>query len=461
MNELYWKPEDGIFFDDFNSETVDTEKWEYHVENWGGTEKINGRTVAYNGGVIAENIKHMPEGGVKFEAHGNFYRGDVRGTYPVGLARNDNIRTGAILRTKKAFASGRYEVMAKPCPKIGSCTAFWSFDLLTEGDGHLINHEIDFEIPGKVTPETENEAFDYCLCNNWTGVLAGENSNNRTKAPVNLADGNFHHFRYDWHTGDKEKNIVPHTDFYIDGVYLRTVYEAVPQNAGLFYIGVWFPNAWEGIPDFDISDCQVKWVRITPFFESGDRFAGGLRTNTAETLSLELEDTQWPYEYTDHDRMIARAIVFDDERNLYFVKAQRDDAFGNVKLIETSGGGIEEGEDQYNAIRRELKEELGADADVITRIGVVSDYYNLIHRHNINYYFLCRVRSFGENHLTKDEIESFHLTAYKTTYEGAKKEYTDKSGTRLGKLLAARELPILEKASELIEQYFDGSLKQL
>ena len=41
--------------------------------------------------------------------------------------------------------------------------------------------------------------------------------------------------------------------------------------------------------------------------------------------------------------------------------------------------------------KRELKEELGADVEVVCKIGVVSDYYNLIHRHNINNYFLCRV----------------------------------------------------------------------
>lgn len=42
-----------------------------------------------------------------------------------------------------------------------------------------------------------------------------------------------------------------------------------------------------------------------------------------EQLSIFLKDTEWPEEYTDHDRMIVRAIVFNDEGYLYFVRAYR------------------------------------------------------------------------------------------------------------------------------------------
>ena len=167
-------------------------------------------------------------------------------------------------------------------------------------------------------------------------------------------------------------------------------------------------------------------------------------------LLIELQDTEWPFEYTDHDRRIARAIVFDEEGYFYFVRAERDDDFGRATLIETSGGGVEAGEDLDSAIKRELKEELGAEVRVVCKIGVVSDYYNLIHRHNLNNYFLCKVVSFGDKHLTQDEIEDFHLSTLKLTYEEAVSEYEKRRETRLGRLIANRELPIFKKAREIM-----------
>ena len=175
------------------------------------------------------------------------------------------------------------------------------------------------------------------------------------------------------------------------------------------------------------------------------------RDNNSE-LSIELQDTEWPFEFTDHDRLIARAVVFDDEGYFYFVRAERDDDFGRSTLIETSGGGVETGEDLETAIRRELKEELGVEVDVVRKIGVASDYYNLIHRHNLNNYFLCRIVSFGDKNLTKDEIEDFHLSTLKMTYEEAVSEYEKRKETKLGRLIANRELPVLMRAKEIINQ---------
>ena len=174
-----------------------------------------------------------------------------------------------------------------------------------------------------------------------------------------------------------------------------------------------------------------------------------MNTNENE-IYIKLKDEEWDFEYTDHDRQIVRAIVFDDSGNFYFVRVDRDDDFGRAVLIETAGGGVENGEDFHSAILRELKEELGVEVEVLCKIGVVDDYYNLIHRHNINNYFLCKITSFGDKNLTQDEIECFHLSTLKLKYEEAVAEYERCSSTKLGRLVANRELPILLHAKTLI-----------
>ena len=178
---------------------------------------------------------------------------------------------------------------------------------------------------------------------------------------------------------------------------------------------------------------------------------GCARMKELPIIRIELKDTEWPLTYTDHDRQIVRAIVVDDAGDYYFVRAVRDDEFGAATLIETSGGGVEPGEDLSEAIRRELREELGAQVEILAEIGVVSDYYNLIHRHNINHYFLCRAMSFGDRRLTEDEIDKFHLSTLKLSYDEAVAEYERRACTRLGRLIANRELPILKRAREWME----------
>lgn len=166
-------------------------------------------------------------------------------------------------------------------------------------------------------------------------------------------------------------------------------------------------------------------------------------------IAINLQDEEWRFEYIDHDREIVRAIVLDDEGYYYFVRVERDDDFGKATLIETAGGGVEKGEDLLAAIKRELKEELGAEINVLCKIGIVSDYYNLIHRHNVNNYFLCKIVTLGEKNLTQDEMEKFHLSTLRLTYEDAVREYEKCKNTKLGRLIANRELPVLRQAEKI------------
>jgi 8-oxo-dGTP diphosphatase len=170
-------------------------------------------------------------------------------------------------------------------------------------------------------------------------------------------------------------------------------------------------------------------------------------------LVLSLEDTSWPRSKEPYqDRLIARAVVLDGT-DFIFAHIRRNDMFGKLEFLETSGGGVKPGESLLTGLKRELGEELGIKADVICELGQVTDYYNLIGRRNLNHYFL--VRKIGEvpRHLEKDEIEDFHLEPRKVTYEEALKVYEGNKETKLGKLLYQREVPILELAKAVSDSY--------
>lgn len=72
-----------------------------------------------------------------------------------------------------------------------------------------------------------------------------------------------------------------------------------------------------------------------------------------------MQDTEWKYDYIDHDRNIARAIVYDENGYFYFVRAKRDDDFGKATLIETAGGGVGGGRRPDCCYKKGIKRRIG------------------------------------------------------------------------------------------------------
>ena len=263
--------------------------------------------------------------------------------------------------------------------------------------------------------------------------------------------------------------IISQSEWILDGNYISTIEQRIKGADTIFLFDYTTKDCLEGVKSrIGVKRDDIPWIEtkldpdfqkwIMDFRKDKEKYLMKLKKNVNKNitihtteLNIELQDDQWQMEYIDHNRNIARAIVYDEDGNFYFVRAERNDDFGQATIIETAGGGVEEGEELQDAIKRELKEELGVKVDVICKIGVVSDYYNLIHRHNINNYFLCKVEFFGEKELTEDERNNFHLSTLKLSYEEAIREYEYRSNTRLGKLIANRELPVLHRAKEIID----------
>lgn len=160
-------------------------------------------------------------------------------------------------------------------------------------------------------------------------------------------------------------------------------------------------------------------------------------------LIKELEDDQYPYDYIDHQRIIARGIILNENNEVALIYIKGKDIFGERDYYETPGGGVNDGEDLYEGVLREVEEETGFKCEVIKELGYVKDYYNLIHRENLSYYFLLRFVSKGDTHLEFYEQEMFK-GVYWFKLDDAIKVMNKKGTSGVAKLVKEREVPILK-----------------
>ncbi|HOR21083.1 MAG TPA: family 16 glycosylhydrolase [Ruminococcus sp.] len=258
------RAQEDVFFEDFSGSSLDRESWLIAEKNWGGTVTENGVTQDYNGGVIHENVS-LSGGNLVLTGLGSGYEGELRGIARDGSPRADGKRCGGAIATREYFGSGSYEIRAKIAPVLGCCSAMWTFEYEEDySDGLTItNHEIDIEFPGR--DENDQLSLSHALCTTWTSE---EDYLTRSPYCKDQADGEFHTYRFDWHTGsDTEEKRV---DFYFDGELTYTSYDNVPTNESRFWLGLWFPKNWAGTPDFEQTEFLVDYVKITPFHEIGD-----------------------------------------------------------------------------------------------------------------------------------------------------------------------------------------------
>jgi 8-oxo-dGTP pyrophosphatase MutT (NUDIX family) len=167
-------------------------------------------------------------------------------------------------------------------------------------------------------------------------------------------------------------------------------------------------------------------------------------------INLFLKDDQFETKGTPHTRKIVRGILFNEENKICILSIKRDDAFGNQSYYETSGGGIDEGEDEVTALKRELDEEVGVKTEILDKVGVVDDYYNLISRHNINNYYLARVIGKTKIHHASDGDDLIQDILWLDIDEVIKL-YENMEDNGVSLLVKRRELPILKETKRMME----------
>ena len=168
-------------------------------------------------------------------------------------------------------------------------------------------------------------------------------------------------------------------------------------------------------------------------------------------LIARFPDHEYPLATINHTRRIVRGIVYNDTFDIVLIHVLGDDMFGHRDALETPGGGIEEGEDNITALKREIMEELGYEIDNIKEIGMIEDYYNLINRRNENNYYLCHISGKIETHQTEFESRFFKEIVV-TDIDTAIRMIENQKAYPWTNLVRQRELPILYIAKEMLSR---------
>ena len=168
-------------------------------------------------------------------------------------------------------------------------------------------------------------------------------------------------------------------------------------------------------------------------------------------LLLELTDDQYSFDYIDHTRPCARGVVINDEGHVALTKLYFTDIFGLRDYYELPGGGINKDESVEAAFLREMEEELGYRVKILAELGEISDYYNLIHRHNRNFYFMARTESYVGQRLEEKEIAWIERLSF-VSIDEAIRLYEAMDDKMISGLVKRRELPILRLAQAWLEQ---------
>lgn len=139
-------------------------------------------------------------------------------------------------------------------------------------------------------------------------------------------------------------------------------------------------------------------------------------------------------------RKSARVILLNKEGNM---ATQYLNTYTYHKL---PGGGVDAGESIEEALKREVREEVGCDCEIIRPVGMTIEYRNKYQLLHISYCYVANVvGEIGQPALEGGEIEEGQETLWLTPEEVLEKMKSDKPGKFEGHFILKREMSFLEE----------------
>ncbi len=183
-----------------------------------------------------------------------------KGIYYKGDDFEYNKPEGGCIISKDHLGPGRYEIEMAALPREGAVTAMWTY-CTTTGSEASSQNEIDIELGGT----TDGTQFANLWSTTWTKSTVKQTNAIDITSLLHTNDGKIHKYTFDWYTnypGTGERRV----DWFIDGVFMTSITgNAVPEYDTPLWIGVWFPPAWAGSPQFEEDYMLIKDVTYTAF----------------------------------------------------------------------------------------------------------------------------------------------------------------------------------------------------
>ena len=142
------------------------------------------------------------------------------------------------------------------------------------------------------------------------------------------------------------------------------------------------------------------------------------------------------------ERNAVRAVLINDAGNIILLSTHKH---GYHKL---PGGGIEDNESIKSALARELMEEVGCKAEVITELGLIVEYRDFMNLKQTSYCYLAKqIGDQVESALEEDEIaEGLQETKVDSIDEAIRLMENDKPDNLEGQFMQKRDLHFLKTA---------------
>jgi 8-oxo-dGTP diphosphatase len=163
-------------------------------------------------------------------------------------------------------------------------------------------------------------------------------------------------------------------------------------------------------------------------------------------LLLEIKDKEYPIDMSSIAfREASRAVVFDENGLIPMLYVSKEN------YHKLPGGGIEEGEDKMEALKREVIEEAGCEIDDIFEVGMIIEFRSKWDLKQISYCYYAKAVKEGQTKFTdKEKADGFKLVWMKLD-EAIAQVSKDLPKDYEGKFIQERDLTFLKEVKKILK----------